>query len=162
MKILYYTMRYRLILLIAIICATVLGVKAQTPVDTIYNPPVIFSSMPKQYEIADIKVTGNENYEEFIVIGYSGLKKGDIIGQGILKRYGVVDGDSADGARVGGLGSTTSVAAMAIDSAKELSMRRDMLLDETYFNDTEKIKEDLAEELEKALYGGQSLFDACM
>jgi outer membrane protein insertion porin family len=35
--------------------------------------------MPKQYEIADIKVTGNENYEEFIVIGYSGLKKGDII-----------------------------------------------------------------------------------
>lgn len=79
MKILYYTMRYRLILLIAIICATVLGVKAQTPVDTIYNPPVIFSSMPKQYEIADIKVTGNENYEEFIVIGYSGLKKGDII-----------------------------------------------------------------------------------
>ncbi|MBR5550655.1 MAG: outer membrane protein assembly factor BamA [Muribaculaceae bacterium] len=72
-------MRYRLILLIAIICATVLGVKAQTPVDTIYNPPVIFSSMPKQYEIADIKVTGNENYEEFIVIGYSGLKKGDII-----------------------------------------------------------------------------------
>ena len=79
MKILYYTMRYRLILLIAIICATVLGIKAQTPVDTIYNPPVIFSSMPKQYEIADIKVTGNENYEEFIVIGYSGLKKGDII-----------------------------------------------------------------------------------
>ena len=79
MKILHYTMRYRLILLIAIICATVLGVKAQTPVDTIYNPPVIFSSMPKQYEIADIKVTGNENYEEFIVIGYSGLKKGDII-----------------------------------------------------------------------------------
>ena len=72
-------MRYRLILLIAIICATVLGVKAQAPVDTIYNPPVIFSSMPKQYEIADIKVTGNENYEEFIVIGYSGLKKGDII-----------------------------------------------------------------------------------
>ena len=79
MKILYYTMRYRLILLIAIICATVLGAKAQAPVDTIYNPPVIFSSMPKQYEIADIKVTGNENYEEFIVIGYSGLKKGDII-----------------------------------------------------------------------------------
>lgn len=79
MKFLYYTMRYRLTLLIAIICATVLGIKAQAPVDTIYNPPVIFSSMPKQYEIADIKVTGNENYEEFIVIGYSGLKKGDII-----------------------------------------------------------------------------------
>jgi dUTP pyrophosphatase len=90
------------------------------------------------------------------------LKKGDIIGQGVLKRYGVVDGDSADGARIGGLGSTTSAAAMAVDNAKELSLKRDMLLDETYFDDTEKIKEDLAKELEKALYGGQSLFDACM
>ena len=95
------------------------------------------------------------------------LKKGDIIGQGILKRYGVVDGDSADGARVGGLGSTTGAATMAVDYAKELSSERGMrasagILDETYFNDTEKIKEDLAKELEKALYGGQSLFDACM
>ena len=95
------------------------------------------------------------------------LKKGDIIGQGILKRYGVVDGDSADGARMGGLGSTTNAATMAVDYAKELSSERGMrasagILDETYFNDTEKIKEDLAKELEKALYGGQSLFDACM
>lgn len=95
------------------------------------------------------------------------LKKGDIIGQGILKRYGVVDEDSADGARVGGLGSTTSTATMAIDSTGALASGRGMrasagILDETYFDDTEKIKEDLAKELEKALYGGQSLFDACM
>lgn len=95
------------------------------------------------------------------------LKKGDIIGQGILKRYGVVDGDSADGARVGGLGSTTGAATMAINSTGALASERGMrasagILDETYFDDTEKIKEDLAKELEKALYGGQSLFDACM
>ena len=72
-------MRYKLTLLIAIICSTVLGSYAQVPVDTIYNPPVIFSSMPKKYELAGIKVTGKGNYEEFIIIGYSGLKIGDII-----------------------------------------------------------------------------------
>ena len=72
-------MRYKLSLLIAIICSTVLGSFAQEPVDTIYNPPVIFSSMPKKYELAGIKITGKGNYEEFIIIGYSGLKIGDII-----------------------------------------------------------------------------------
>ena len=72
-------MRYKLTLLIAIICSTVLGSFAQEPVDTIYNPPVIFSSMPKKYELAGIKITGKGNYEEFIIIGYSGLKIGDII-----------------------------------------------------------------------------------
>ncbi|MDE6309927.1 MAG: outer membrane protein assembly factor BamA, partial [Muribaculaceae bacterium] len=46
-------------------------------VDTIYNPPVIFSSMPRQYEIADIIVTGAENYDTYNIIGYSGLKVGD-------------------------------------------------------------------------------------
>ena len=51
----------------------------QTDTDTIYNPPVIFSSMPRSYEIADIQVSGNDNYEDYIVIGYSGLKVGDII-----------------------------------------------------------------------------------
>lgn len=95
------------------------------------------------------------------------LKKGDIIGQGILKRYGVVDEDSADGARVGGLGSTTGAATMAIDSTGALASGRGMrasagILDETYFDNTEKIKEDLTKELEKALCGRQSLFDACM
>lgn len=36
------------------------------------------------------------------------LKKGDVIGQGIIKKYEVMDGDKASGIRVGGLGSTTS------------------------------------------------------
>ena len=72
-------MRYKLLILIALICATAFGSSAQEKVDTIYNPPVIYSSMPKKYELAGIKVSGNGNYEEFIVIGYSGLKIGDII-----------------------------------------------------------------------------------
>ena len=47
------------------------------PADTIYNPPVIFSSMPRTYEIADIKVTGAPNYDDFLILGYLGLKVGD-------------------------------------------------------------------------------------
>lgn len=47
--------------------------------DTIYNPNVIFSGMPKQYEIAGIKVTGANNYEDYIIIGYSGLSVGEKI-----------------------------------------------------------------------------------
>ena len=73
-------MRYKLILLIAtlygIFCGTAM---AQEKVDTIYNPNVIFSSLPRSYEIADIKVSGADNYEEFVVIGYSGLKVGDVV-----------------------------------------------------------------------------------
>lgn len=36
------------------------------------------------------------------------LKRGDIIGQGIIKRYEVTDDDKAQGERVGGFGSTTN------------------------------------------------------
>ena len=73
-------MRYRLILLLAILSCIGFGAKSQVAaVDTIYNPNVIFTSMPRSYEIAGIKVTGADNYEDFIIIGYSGLKIGDRI-----------------------------------------------------------------------------------
>lgn len=73
-------MRYKLILLIA----TLYGIfgsttTAQEKVDTIYSPNVIFSSLPRSYEIADITVSGADNYEDFVVIGYSGLKVGDVV-----------------------------------------------------------------------------------
>jgi hypothetical protein len=35
------------------------------------------------------------------------LKRGDIIGQGIIKTYEVTDNDKATGTRTGGFGSTT-------------------------------------------------------
>ncbi len=73
-------MRYKLILLIATLYGIFCGTSmAQEKVDTIYNPNVIFSSLPRSYEIADIKVSGADNYEEFVVIGYSGLKVGDVV-----------------------------------------------------------------------------------
>lgn len=73
-------MRYKLILMYAVLAALfVPQAKAAESTDTIYNPPVFFSSMPKKYEIAGIRVEGITNYEEYIVIGYSGLSVGDII-----------------------------------------------------------------------------------
>jgi len=52
---------------------------AQTPVDTIYNPKILFTGMPRTYEIAGISVKGADNYEDFIVLNYAGLKEGQII-----------------------------------------------------------------------------------
>ena len=43
-------------------------------------PEVEYTSGGRQlYEIADIKVTGAENYEDFVIIGFSGLAVGDKI-----------------------------------------------------------------------------------
>ena len=73
-------MRYRLLLiLISISIMLETDIKAAEQNDTIYNPTVVFTGMPKKYEIAGIRVTGLQNYEDYIVIGYSGLAVGDII-----------------------------------------------------------------------------------
>ena len=65
-------MRYKKLLLLMM--AVIVGMSAnrtfaQVANDTIYNPKVIFTGMPKKYEIAGITVTGVDNYEDYIVIG---------------------------------------------------------------------------------------------
>ena len=47
--------------------------------DTIYNPKIIFKGTPSQYVIAGIRVEGVDNYDENIIIGYSGLAVGQRI-----------------------------------------------------------------------------------
>lgn len=47
--------------------------------DTIYNPQVIYSTMPRKYEIAGITVKGADNYEDYVLIGLSGLEIGQEI-----------------------------------------------------------------------------------
>ena len=47
--------------------------------DTIYNPKVIFTGTPSQYQIAGIRVEGVDNYDESIITGYSGLALGQRI-----------------------------------------------------------------------------------
>ena len=89
-------MRYRfpLILLIMACCLSVSRMEAQEALnDTIYNPTILYNGTPKQYEIADIKVSGVKNYEDYVLIGISGLAVGQTIsipGDDItaaLKRY---------------------------------------------------------------------------
>ncbi|MBR6283476.1 MAG: outer membrane protein assembly factor BamA, partial [Muribaculaceae bacterium] len=63
----------------------VAGAQAQTTTetytvgDTIYNPKVVFTGAPSKYEIAGIRVEGVDNYEDNIIIGYSGLTIGQRI-----------------------------------------------------------------------------------
>ena len=49
------------------------------PADTIYSPDIIYSPIPKSYEIAGISVTGVNNVEDYVIIGYSGLSVGERI-----------------------------------------------------------------------------------
>ena len=73
-------MRFRFLLLIAasvILAATKGYALRPEPTDTVYEPNVIFSGMPRTYEIADIKITGAPNYDDFLILGYTGLKVGE-------------------------------------------------------------------------------------
>lgn len=49
----------------------------QAPADTIMSPDVIYTPIPKSYEIAGINVKGIPENEHYLVIGYSGLAIGD-------------------------------------------------------------------------------------
>ncbi len=68
-------MRYKLFF-ITLIASLMFSASAQEKTDTIYNPNVVFTGVPRQYEIAGITVSGAPNYEDYIIIGYSGLKEG--------------------------------------------------------------------------------------
>ena len=50
---------------------------AQMPTDTVFNPTVVFTGIPRTYELAGISVEGASNYDDYIIIGYSGLKVGE-------------------------------------------------------------------------------------
>lgn len=61
------------------VCCTPYSAAQTVEADTIYNPTVVYSQTPQIYEIADITVVGADNYEDYIIIGYSGLSKGQRI-----------------------------------------------------------------------------------
>ena len=52
---------------------------AQELNDTIYKPTILYNGTPKKYEIADIQVEGVKNYEDYVLIGISGLAVGQTI-----------------------------------------------------------------------------------
>ena len=75
-------MRNKLLLIMSLLLlASTASVKAQsaTATDTVFKPNIIFTGIPRTYEIAGISVKGADNYDDFIVIGYSGLKVGERI-----------------------------------------------------------------------------------
>lgn len=77
-------MRYKLHLLLLLLITlpvAALSVSAQetASTDTVFNPRIVFSAMPDKYEIAGISVSGADNYQDHTVIGYTGLKVGEVI-----------------------------------------------------------------------------------
>ena len=73
-------MRYKILLLpLLMFVALPFAFKAaaQTPADTIFNPKVTYSSMPRTYEIAGITVEGAPNYDDSLILGYADLKVGE-------------------------------------------------------------------------------------
>lgn len=47
--------------------------------DEAAKPVILYSGSPKKYEIAEIKVEGVKNYEDYVLIGLSGLSVGQTI-----------------------------------------------------------------------------------
>ncbi len=73
-------MRLKKYLLPVLVLLLSLPAAAQEAVDTIYNPTITYSAGPSRtYEIADIRIAGADNYDPFVVKGYTGLKVGDRI-----------------------------------------------------------------------------------
>ena len=83
-NILNYNIRYRFLLplltLISISSLCTTGY-AQENTTTAENdqPVILYNGTPKKYEIADIKVEGVKNYEDYVLIGISGLAVGQTI-----------------------------------------------------------------------------------
>lgn len=85
------------------------------------------------------------------------LRKGDIIGQGIIKKYEVTDDDKAEGLRTGGFGSTSAddmrqlmAATMAIpeNTASPVGLRANLNI----FEDACGMKkEDIIDSIQKAM-----------
>ena len=99
------------------------GIKCEIPED-MYLELSVRSSCPLKHWLILANGVGiidadyynnpdNEGHIYFQLINLSPfdivLKKGDIIGQGILKKYYTVDDDTAEGERTGGFGSTTEL-----------------------------------------------------
>lgn len=72
-------MRYKSFLIMTCILCGALTAAAQetyTVNDTIFNPKIVFTNSPSTYELAGISIQGVDNYDNNIILGYSGLSIG--------------------------------------------------------------------------------------
>ena len=81
--------------LISITLAGAQSVSAQDvtpalPGDTIFNPDIIYSPIPRSYEIAGINVEGINHVDDYVIVANSGLSIGErvnIPGDAITAAY---------------------------------------------------------------------------
>lgn len=72
-------MRYKILLILIAAFSVAGSLMAQAPADTVYQPQISYSGVPRTYEIAGIEVTGADNYDPNNIIGYTGLRVGQEI-----------------------------------------------------------------------------------
>ncbi len=90
-------MHYRIssifIAFLCLLCFAQSSVAQDINTDESPKPVILYSGTPRKCEIADIKVEGVSNYEDFVLIGLSGLSVGQVISvpgdeiTGAIKRY---------------------------------------------------------------------------
>lgn len=76
-------MNQRYFSIIILVCLffnmTKLVASTDSDIDLTSSVVIDYEMTPKKYEIADITISGADNYEDFLLIGFSGLEIGDVI-----------------------------------------------------------------------------------
>lgn len=89
----HYRISFIFVTFICLFCFALPGMAQEANSDESSKPVILYSGTPKKYEIADIKVEGVKNYEDYVLIGLSGLSVGQTISvpgdeiTGAIKRY---------------------------------------------------------------------------
>ena len=75
----HYRISFILVTFICLFGFALAGRAQDANTDESSKPVILYSGTPKKYEIADIKVEGVKNYEDYVLIGLSGLSVGQSI-----------------------------------------------------------------------------------
>ncbi|MDR0892340.1 MAG: outer membrane protein assembly factor BamA [Mediterranea sp.] len=89
----YNRISFIVLTFVCLCCFTTTGLAQNAGTQDNEKPVILYSGIPRKYEIADIKVEGVKNYEDYVLIGLSGLSVGQTISvpgdeiTGAIKRY---------------------------------------------------------------------------
>ena len=75
----HYRISFIIVTLICLFAFADTGVAQTADSDSVPKPVILYSGTPQKYEIADIQVEGVKNYEDYVLIGISGLSVGQTI-----------------------------------------------------------------------------------
>ncbi|MDD3038535.1 POTRA domain-containing protein [Bacteroides sp.] len=75
----HYRISFIFVTFICLFCFAATGFAQNANTEEDSKPAILYSGTPKKYEIADIKVEGVKNYEDYVLIGLSGLSVGQVI-----------------------------------------------------------------------------------